>query len=475
MSVYSANVPSSRILRGLAKVLRFRQVVRLAPFETATEAGRAQERLRRAALTALASALARTVSLATVLISVPLTLHYLGAERYGMWMVISSFVAILGFLDLGVGNGVLTLTARLSGQDDLGGMRQVVSSAVAVLSGFALLFAGAFLLVYPRVDWFRIFNVSSELARSEAGPAIAVFAACFLASFPMSVAQKVQTGLQQGFTVGLWQACGSTLGLLAVLGVIHLEGGLPWLVAALFGVPQAAVAMNALYFFVFRRPDLRPSLRWARRSVMVKVLSTGLLFLVLQLVVAVTYSSDSVIIAQMQGPAAVASYAVPEKMFAVVSSVLALLTMPLWPAFGEALTRGDRDWVARMLTRSIMINVVLAGVASSVLVVAGPWLISAWVGQAFNPSLLLLAGFAVWKVCEAGGTPIAMLLNGAHVVAPQIMFATLTALVAVGMKLLLIGHIGVAGAIWATSIAYLPCSCIPSWMIARRSLRQDKA
>ena len=73
-----------------------------APVGASAEALRAHERHRRIVLSALASAGARAISIAAALISVPLTLHYLGAERYGMWMIMSSFVAILGFADLGI-------------------------------------------------------------------------------------------------------------------------------------------------------------------------------------------------------------------------------------------------------------------------------------------------------------------------------------------------------------------------------------
>ena len=90
--------------------LRLKQVyalVRLRPFSVSTVAGRTNERHRRAALTALAAVLARSLSIATALITVPLTLHYLGTERYGMWMTMSSLVVLLSFADLGIGTGIL--------------------------------------------------------------------------------------------------------------------------------------------------------------------------------------------------------------------------------------------------------------------------------------------------------------------------------------------------------------------------------
>ena len=59
-------------------------LLRLEPFDCSTEAGRWKERHRRIALTALASFVARAVNVLTVLVSVPMTVHYLGEERYGL-------------------------------------------------------------------------------------------------------------------------------------------------------------------------------------------------------------------------------------------------------------------------------------------------------------------------------------------------------------------------------------------------------
>src|SRR5215207_4315622 len=69
---------------------------RVRPFDTTTPEGRSRERHRRVALTALARAMTRGLGILISLITVPLTIHYLGPERYGLWMTISSFIALLG-------------------------------------------------------------------------------------------------------------------------------------------------------------------------------------------------------------------------------------------------------------------------------------------------------------------------------------------------------------------------------------------
>src|SRR5947207_2628648 len=83
----------------LLHVRQILSVIRFRPFDVSTPAGRSQERYRRAALTAIAQIFSRLISFASLLISVPLALHYLHEERYGIWMTISSVAVLLGFAD----------------------------------------------------------------------------------------------------------------------------------------------------------------------------------------------------------------------------------------------------------------------------------------------------------------------------------------------------------------------------------------
>src|SRR5690349_19553868 len=135
----------------LAKIQQWMALIRLSPFDTTTPEGRSKERLRRVVLTALVSAFSQGINVLTMLISVPLTLNYLGAERYGLWITISSLILLLGFADLGVGNGLLNAIAQANGRDDRHDAESYVSSAFFVLCGVTVLLAIAWMAVYERI------------------------------------------------------------------------------------------------------------------------------------------------------------------------------------------------------------------------------------------------------------------------------------------------------------------------------------
>src|SRR5687767_3449452 len=199
--------------------------VRLRPFDTDSEAARARERHRRLTLTALASMSAKAVKVLTALVSVPLTINYLGAERYGLWMTISSLIAVLAFADLGIGNGLLNAISEADGRGDRALAARYVSSAFAMLLTVAVVLGVGIVIAYPRIAWGRVFNVVSPIAVAEAGPAAAVFLACFVVSLPAGIVQRVQLGYQEGFANSIWEAAGSVVGLVGVLLATHLRAG----------------------------------------------------------------------------------------------------------------------------------------------------------------------------------------------------------------------------------------------------------
>jgi O-antigen/teichoic acid export membrane protein len=368
-----------------------------------------------------------------------------------------------------MGNGLLNALSEANGRDDRVAARRYVSSSFLMLAGLALALAAAFAVVYPFVPWQEVFNVSSP----EAGPAMAALVGCFLVSLPLGVVEKVQLGYQEGFRNALWTAFGNMLGLGAVLLAIALGAGLPWLILAIAGAPAIARLANGVALFGWHKRWLRPTLGWATRPAARRVLQIGLLFFVLQLAVAVAYQSDSIVAVHVVGPQAVAEYAVVYRLFMLVPMLVGMALTPLWPAYGEAIARGDVAWVRRTLLRSLWISLLATAPAALLLVALGSRIIELWAGSEIVPSFGLLLGFGVWMVMGTAGNAVAMFLNGANIVRFQVLTAISMAVTNLALSIVLARSIGVAGVIWGTVLAY-GCVVGPLYSVAvRRYLRRE--
>ena len=457
---------------------RARTTLSLTPFDTTTPEGRARERRRRAALTALASMAARGVGIAAALITVPLTVRYLGPERYGLWVTISSLLAFLSFADLGMGNGLLNAVAAAHGAGDEAAARRYVSSAffflLAVAAALGLAFAGA----YALVPWPRLFNVRSPLAAVEAGPAVAVLVACFVANLPLGVVQRVQLGYQEGFANSAWEGMGSALSLAGLVLAVHARAGVPWLVLAAAGGPTIALLLNGYALFWRRRPALLPRPSYVSRDAGARVVRVGILFFVLQVVGATAFLSDNLIAAQIVGASAVTTYAVPKRLFDLQTVLCGLALAPLWPAYGEAAVRGDVAWIRAALRRSVGAVLLFTVLASAVLVVWGAPIVRLWAGPAVRPSFALLLGLGLWTVMLNVGTAASMFLNGVNAIRFQVGVACAMGVGAVALKVVLTRQYGVPGVVWGTLVAYGVLAIAPiAWYIPRilRGLERNRA
>jgi O-antigen/teichoic acid export membrane protein len=449
------------IAGAIHRVRRMIAVVRLRPFDTSTEEGRAKERYRRAALSSLASATTTALSVVIGFASVPITIGYLGQERYGLWMTMSSLVAMFGFADLGIGNGLMNAMAEAHGRDDREAARQYLASALAVVTTLAVAGAVALAIAYPFVHWERVFNVAAAEAVGEAGPATVVLFLCFLFGLPVALIGRAQSAFQEGFTASIWSGAGTVLSFVALLVVVACKAGLPWLVLALGGTPLLGSIGNAVALLFFQRPWLRPRIAdigWKRGEKLVRL---GILFVVLQLTVALTYTSDNIVIAHVLGPAAVTKVAVSGKLFNLAPMAWGILLGPLWPAYTEALARGDRAWVKRTLIVSVIATAVGAAIFSTVVVVFGNTILRWWTRQPIVAPQLLMVGLACWTVVNAAATAVSIFLNGAHVVRFQIAIAVVTGAIAFPMKFVAARWFGVAGPVWTTVACYVIFAGIP--------------
>jgi O-antigen/teichoic acid export membrane protein len=433
---------------------------------------RGTERNRRAALTSVVAMLARIVQVATSLITVRLALKYLGNERFGLWMVISSVLAMAAFADFGVGLGVLNTVAKAYGKDDMEGVRRAVSSGFIGLNFIAGLLLLSFFSVYRFINWADFLRVLSPVARAEAGPAMAVFATCFALNISMDVVQRVQLGLQQGYQYCLWQLLGSIIGLVGVVGGIWLHVSLPVLVAAIAGGPVFATALNGIHFFGFVRPNLCPSLKFASREMMWQIARLGGLFFVLQAVVAISFSADNLIIARVLGAVSVPGFAIPQRMFSLIAIMTTILVTPLWPAYGEAVSRGDMAWVRRTLSRTLLGILILTSVASAILVLLSHRILLLWVGPSIRPPFMLILGLAVWAVLQGVSGAIQSFLNGASILRFQVVTHCVFGVVCLAAKMWSVGHYGIMAMPWATVVTYALLIVLPNMLYVPRLIER---
>lgn len=416
-----------------------------------------------------AAVVGRGVSIVAGLLLVPVLLHHLGPERFGIWSTITSLTLLLTFADLGLSNGLVNAIADADATSDRGRMQIDVSSVVAILSVVAGTIIAAFVLLSAVGDTSALIGSTRGVSPDEVRTAVAAFVVVFVVSIPLNVVFRIHMGLQESATTYSWLAAGVAIGFVATFVAVRLGGGLGVVVATTVLGPMLAALLCAFRLFYFTRRWLTPRPSYVRWTAAKLLLGAGGLWFVIQAAVAVSYQSDALVINHVIGPSAVSEYTVAMRLFGLMPTLLSLALQPLWPAVRNALAQRDVDWVRRAFLRMTVIGTVFVMVPTMALFVAGPWLINLWTSGAIAPSRQLLLALSLWAATICLVTPVAYLLAGASALRFQAATHAVMAVLNLGLSISLAHRVGVAGVVYATVIANVVCIIVPSLIYIRRA------
>lgn len=427
--------------------------LRVTPFDTSTPQGRTDERYRRVAWSIVTNAIGKALGVAVMVLSVSLTVPYLGPERFGIWMTIASFAGMLSFLDLGVGNALTNHVAQRAVTGDPADLHQAISGGLGLLFVVGAVVGAGLYLVAAALPWSLLIKVTDPALLPEARQAAMLFAGLFGFNLFTTGIQRVFFGMQRAYEAHAANMLGSIAAIIGLWLATQRHAGIPTLLAV--SLASQSGANLTLLRPLARRGQF--SLTGIARAVASEYPQLGHqsgLFFVLQIGTMVVFGADTLIISSIAGVAQVAIFGVTQRLFQFIFQPLAIINAPLWGAYADAHSRGDRTFIRSTLRRSLSLTTALAVAGGLGLLLIGEWILGEWTdGAIAAPSLLLLA-FAVWTVLTAAGNAFAMFLNGCKIVGPQVLTVILLIALSLPAKIgacYLWGNIGLVA---ATCIAY---------------------
>jgi O-antigen/teichoic acid export membrane protein len=420
-------------------------------------------------VTGLAS---RVIGIFVSLLSVPLTIGYLGSERYGVWVLLSSLLAWVRLADLGIGGGLTSAIARALGSERPDLVRAHVSTAFALLAAISVVLGLFVVLVWPWIDWSAIFGINAEDARLEAPPAVAASIAIFLLAFPLSIVGTSYNAVQEGKLANYWGMAGNIASLFALVVVTHTRGGLVWLVIAVSGTGLVMNILSGVWFFTRCKPGMAPQIRAVRRESIRGLMQIGVPFFLIQIMALVVFQTDNLIIGHFLGAAQVPSYSLTYNLFGYTSLVQSIGFSYFWVAYTDAIVRHDIDWVRRTfrLNLALSLGFTLAAVVPLIFI-ARPFIMM-WTGGAVVPSLDLVLWIAAWSMINALCSPIASLLAAGSQMKAQLIYGAVAMVTNIFLSIYLVKLWGITGTIAATVIAYAIFVCIPTIVDSELLLRR---
>ncbi|MGC1679103.1 MAG: flippase [Candidatus Binataceae bacterium] len=346
--------------------------------------------------------------LAAAFIAMPILIHALGVERFGILALVWTVFGYFSLLDLGIGQALTKLTSdRLAtGPEDE--IPALFGTALAATVTFGLV--GSVVLVtfaHPVVN--HLFKVSPSL-QGETLSAMYVLALGIPICVPIGTLRGTLSAYQRFGVINLVQSPNAILTSLAPLCVLPFSHNIALIVAVLFGVH----AITWLVYFamcMYTVPNLVQRMRF-RAAMVPGLVGFGFWIASSNLVAVMMGSFDRFTIAALTGMEAVGYYIVPARILHKLTVVPWLITAVLYPAFAHSLA-SDRLRTRMLFDRGAKAAVLILFPIVLIVVVFARELMTLWVGAEFAAHSALLVQLLALAALFDGVGRIAAALNAA--------------------------------------------------------------
>jgi len=445
------------VSRQLAAILKMSlSLQRFMVLFTRASANRGRERYRRAGMTASTAYIAKGITVLTGFVSVPLTVDYLGAERYGVWLTISSLLLWIALTDFGLaGNALVNVVSEAVGNDDVASARHYAASAFWALVAIALVIGAAFAVAFHFIPWRAVFRVSDAISTRELESTCALVLALFVISIPLSLLRSLYNAHQDGYVANIWGIAHGVVSLLSLMVVTRFHGGLPQLVVAISGVPILVLLANAYHAFGRRYPRLRPTPSAVRWACVRRLLGLGSKYMIMQLAALGIYQSQAMIITQTLGPAKVVIFVVAYKVIALPQDLASMGTAAFVAAFGEAKARHDWKWIKDAFKNGTLVSIALGVPLAGALAFFAKPLILIWAGPSAVPDSYVIFWLFVYTAVNICLMMFGQLLCGIQRLKPLTICIILGALGCVGLGVLFAPRWGLSGVTFAMAVSII--------------------
>lgn len=403
---------------------------------------------------------------------VPLTIQYVEAKEYGIWLTISSFITWFTFFDIGFGNGLKNKLSEAIAIKDYKLAKAYVSTTYVVLVLISSALLLSFLLFNYFADWSRLLNAPQSLSKELSLLVLIVFSA-FAVQFILQLINVVVAARQNSFISSVINLCSSLL----TLGIIFFltkttEGSLLYLGLTVSLCPLFIFGIFTIVLYRKSYKQFAPSIKAYNVKYVKSLMGLGFKFFLIQIGLIFFYNTDNLIITNVISPEAVTTYNIAFRYFSVITMLTAIVMAPIWPAITEAQAKGDIEWIKLTVIRLLRFCLVL-GLLGLLMLMGSKILYKFWVGPDIHvPFSLSLVLFA-FTMINAYRTVFCYYLNGVGKITVEIYIIVGSGLLNIPLGIALGKTLGTTGVILSSTVLCFFCAIIET--IQYRKLITNKA
>lgn len=387
------------------------------------------------------------------IIILPITLNYLGATKYGIWLTVSSVVEWFMFFDIGLGQGLRNKFAEAKAIQDVKVARKYISTTYIVLTFIITVVYLIVLFVTRFINWSAIFNAPAEL-NSELGNLFLIVFTFFCLQFVIKLILTILIADQRPALNDLIQLIIKIFTSIVIIVLSKTTSGsliyIGWTYSL---IPVVILLFASIFYFAKDYRDFTPNIKYFDHRCVHNLFGIGIQFFIMQIAVVIMYATDNMIITQVFTPAEVTPYNIAYKYFGMATMGFSIIVTPIWSATTEAFARKEFDWIKKTVRFLLFIWLVLcAGIILMLLV--SNFIYTFWVGDAVKIPFLMSFVMALYAIVLSFGSIYVYIINGIGKVRLQFYTAIFSAILNIPLSVLFAKYckMGPSGVMLATIV-----------------------
>jgi O-antigen/teichoic acid export membrane protein len=351
------------------------------------------------------------ISIVIGLMFVPLLLNYLDAERYGIWLTLSSVIGWFSFFDFGLGNGLRNRFAEAIAKNNDELAKTYVSTTYAILGAVFFAIIIIYYVVNPFINWQKVLNTNIVGARELSIVALIVFT-FFVLQFLFRLIGTIAIADQRPALNSSLVLLGNLIALIVIFILTKTtKGSLVVLASVLSFAPLLVLATATFYFFHKDYKKYSPSFAYIDLTKSKDLLGLGIKFFFIQVAEVIFFSTTNFLIAQFANQESVAAYNVAYKYFYTVNMAYFILLSPFWSAVTDAYSKNDYGWIKASLRKLNILSGAVV-VCLIILLLISPYIYKMWIGnKLFIPFSLSLI-ITIYLIIQVISSPFTNFING---------------------------------------------------------------
>lgn len=401
----------------------------------------------------------------------PFNVAHLGTSAYGLWVLAASVTAYFSVLDMGYSGALVKFVAQYRARQDVRALNEILSTLffVFLVAALGMYLAAGVLAVY--ID--SVFHLAPDQTHV-ARIVLMVVTLNVAASTAFSIYGGVINGFQRYDLNNIVGSVSSIVTAAVNVGVLLAGYGLVELVVAM-------TAVRVLTLWVYRANAYRvfPGLEVARslfsRARLREVTGFSIHMAIIDWANKLNYSVDALVIGAFMNTAAVAVWAIAQRLAELAQRLANQLNDILFPAVVENDTAARLDRLQRIFLEGTKLSLAtVIPMALALTLLARP-LVMAWVGPDFEQSILILQLLSLIVVIRVGTATGTTLLKGAGEHRMVSYTNIVTAVCNVGLSVVLVKPFGLVGVAIGTLLPVAISSAVYLYPLACRRVHLSLA